>query len=355
MYRSAYHKLEKRITLELKKTKQSLLIGIALLISVLVNLPRVLQLYEIVENLAESFAQVTLADVIIRIVFLFVFSWIVLQLNSNWKLKYMHLHIVTKSAITIVLNTVLFFATVFVLIFVHEKVIGEVMNSPDRGLLYFVYFMVLLIAIFIARILRFQIIHQADIAEKELLKQQNLQNELSALKNQINPHFLFNSLNSLNSLIRGNKEATTFVNKLSFMYRYILQSGQQDFVTLKEELKFLESYVHLIRVRYRDRFDINIAIPETLLNEKIPVLTLQLLVENAVKHNEISENSPLLVKLYSNDNYLVVENAIKPRTTFVDSTGQGLANINKRYLLLKQKHISISDTNAIFKVKLPLN
>ncbi len=355
MYRSTYHKLEKRITLELKHTKQSLLIGIALLISVLVNLPRVLQLYEIVDNLAESFAQVTIADVIIRIAFLFAFSWIILQLNANWKLKYTNLHFVTKSIITTILNAVAFFSIVFLLIFIHEKVTGEIMNSPDRGLLYFVYFMVQLIAIFIARILRFQIIHQADITEKELLKQQNLQNELSALKNQINPHFLFNSLNSLNSLIRGNKEATTFVNKLSFMYRYILQSGQQDFVTLREELKFLESYAHLIKARYRDRFDINITIPETLLNEQIPALALQLLVENAVKHNEISESNPLRVKLYTEANYLIVENPIKPRATFVDSTGQGLANINKRYLLLKQKHISISDTDAIFKVKLPLN
>lgn len=355
MYRTTYHKLEKRIRLEYKNTKQSLLLGIALLISVLVNLPRVLQLYEIVENLAESFAQASLVDIIIRIVFLFIFSWLILQLNSNWKLRYAHLHSITRNIVTVALNAVLFFATVFLLIYVHEGITGNIMNSPDRGLLYFVYFMVLLIAIFIARILRFQIIRQADIAEKEMLKQQNLQNELSALKNQINPHFLFNSLNSLNSLIRDNKQATTFVNKLSFMYRYILQSGQQDFVTLREELKFLESYVHLIKARYRDRFDIKIEIPDTLLNEQIPALALQLLVENAVKHNEISESNPLLVKLYIEDNHLVVENVIKPRTTFVDSTGQGLTNINKRYLLLKQKHISISDTNAIFKVKLPIN
>lgn len=139
------------------------------------------------------------------------------------------------------------------------------------------------------------------------------------------------------------------------MYRYILQSGQQDLVSLKEELKFLNSYIFLIKTRYRDRFNIQIDIEDKWLSEEIPVLALQLLVENAIKHNEISESNPLSVKLYTEDHNLVVENKIKPRATFVDSTGQGLANIDKRYVLLKEKHIVISNANNIFKVKLPLN
>jgi LytS/YehU family sensor histidine kinase len=338
-----------------KNIKPSLLIGIALLISILVNLPRVLQLYNVVDNLAESFAQVTIKDIVIRIIFLFVFSWVVLLLNTNWKFLYAHLSKLLKSIITISANSMLFFLSILLFVFMHRNITEETMNASDKGLLYFVYFVVLVILVFISNILRYQITRQEDIAEKELLKQQSLQNELSALKNQINPHFLFNSLNSLNSLIRDNKVATAFVNKLSFMYRYILQSGHQDFVTLKEELKFLESYIYLIKTRYRDRFSIQIDIDDPFLNENLPALALQLLVENAVKHNEISESHPLLVKLYIENDYLVVENPIRPRTTFVDSTGQGLLNINKRYLLLKKKHISISDKNGVFKVKLPIN
>lgn len=138
------------------------------------------------------------------------------------------------------------------------------------------------------------------------------------------------------------------------MYRYILQSGQQDLVTLSEELKFLDSYIHLIKTRYRDRFSIAITIDDIHLNKTIPSLTLQLLVENAVKHNEISEDKPLLVNIYSENDMLVVENDIQPRTTLVESTGQGIANINKRYILLKDKHISISESNNKFIVKLPL-
>lgn len=340
--------------MNIRDIKWTTLQGIAGLVSVLINLPRFLQLYNMVDNLGNSFTQVTLGDILMRVIFLFVFSLCVLQFNSNWKFRYTVNNPFLSSSITVLVNTALFFVTVSLFVVIHQRVIGDLMNDSDKGLLYFVYFIVLFILLFISRILRLQIIRQDDIAEKKLLKHQSLQNELSALKNQINPHFLFNSLNSLNSLIRDNLEATTFVNKLSFMYRYILQSGQQDLVTLKEELKFLESYVYLIKTRYRNRFDIHIDIDDKWLHKDIPTLALQLLVENAVKHNEISESNPLVVKLYIEDEYIIIENPVKPRMTFIDSTGQGLANIDKRYFLLKNKHIIISNENDIFKIKLPL-
>ena len=316
------------------------------------SIPRVLELFEIIENLSDSFAQATIQDIVVRAFFIFSYSWLLLQFNTNWKFSYSKLNIFLRNIITVIVNAIVFFVTVYFLILVHDKITGDIMMYSDIGMLYFVYGLVLLMLVFISRNLRFQIIREADTAEKELLKQQSLRNELEALKNQINPHFLFNSLNSLNSLIRDNKQATTFVNKLSFMYRYILQSGSEDLVTLKEELKFLESYVFLIKTRYRDRFEIEI--DDTFLNKKLPAMALQLLVENAVKHNEISESNPLLVKVYSNDDFVIVENAIKPRTTFVDSTGNGLVNLDKRYQILMKKNIIISDAHKVFKVKLPL-
>ena len=139
------------------------------------------------------------------------------------------------------------------------------------------------------------------------------------------------------------------------MYRYILQSSDKDLVSLEEELKFLESYIHLIKTRYRDRIIIKVNISDKCFNYEIPVLTLQLLMENCVKHNEISVDNPLEVNIFDEDNYLVVENKINPKLCFVESTGQGLFNIDKRYLLLKGDHISINNLNNIFKVKLPLN
>ena len=236
----------------------------------------------------------------------------------------------------------------------YDDFTGHDLYVRDEKLLLFILVILMMGLIALAKNLVYKARRQADIQEKERLAKQNLQNELAALKNQINPHFLFNSLNSLNSLIRENKEATNFVNQLSFMYRYILQSGNRDLVELKEELKFIDSYVFLIKTRYRDKFSIEIEVDDDVLTYQIPVLALQLLVENAVKHNEISNRNPLFVKIYHNKEFLIVENKIKPRSTFVDSTGQGLVNINKRYMLLKEKSIKISNENNIFKVKMPL-
>ena len=285
---------------------------------------------------------------------LLIYTWLGLQLNANGRYRIFQFSKPLNSLLTVLANVLLFFAAVFGFFFIHQISTGSTLDTADRGMIYFVYFIILIIAVFIARILRFQIIHRDDLAEKELLKQQSLQNELNALKNQINPHFLFNALNSLNSLVRENEEATTFVNELAYMYRYILQSGQQDLVSLKDELKFLNSYIHLIKVRYRDRVSFDIAIPESQLTKAIPSLTLQLLAENAIKHNEISEAHPLEVKLYFKDDLLVIENKIRPRTTLVQSTGHGLENINKRYMLLLNAPITITQENEIFIVKLPL-
>ena len=336
--------------------KQKLLVSIAALISILVNLPRFLQLYDLFQNInANKLTPVSASDVIVRTVFLLLYSWLVLQINTNWKDFISAGDKRLKKAIIVTINVIVLVFGLMLFKFIYNLILANSMTSADTNLLYFVYVIITIIIMFVANILRFQSLREADLVEKEQLTRQNLQNELSALKNQINPHFLFNSLNSLNSLVRGNTEATKFVNKLSFMYRYILQSGDQDLVSLKEELKFLDSYLFLIKTRYRDKFSVEINIDEQWLNYTIPVLSLQLLVENAVKHNEISKSNPLEVRLYVEDNAIVVENIIKPRTTFVESTGKGLANISKRYQMLKQQDISISKQDNIFKVKLPLN
>lgn len=343
------------LNLEFKKVKHSIIIGIALLVSVLMNLPRVLNLFNIVDDLGASFTPASVKDIIIRFIFITVFSWMTLQFNTNWKYIFHNFNTVLRTTFVVVINALWFLLITQVFIWCYGLFVDQVLTKPEIGLLYFIYFVLMVILVFVSGILRYQIIHQQDIMEKEILKQQSLKNELEALKNQINPHFLFNSLNSLNSLVRDNKKATTFVNKLSFMYRYILQNGSQDLVTLEEELKFLESYIYLIKTRYRKRFSIEIDIDSKYLIEKIPALALQLLVENAVKHNEISQDNPLLVKVYVEEDAIVVENKIKPRMTFVESSGYGLANLSKRYMMLKKDQIRISDTDGLFRVKLPLN
>ncbi|WP_299439318.1 histidine kinase [uncultured Aquimarina sp.] len=350
------HELKKILfTLNSRKVKHIVILRIALLIAALINLPRTLTLFDVNQKLFNSFSEVSVLDIIIRFLFLFIISLISLELNTNWKSIYSQYSVFVRTSLTIVLNTILFLGIVQLFVSIYTLVTGQVLSESEIGFMYFVYFVILVITIFIARILKYQMIHHEDLLENEKLKQQNLQKELTALKNQINPHFLFNSLNSLNSIVRDNKDATEFIKKLSFMYRYILQSGERDVVSLQEELKFLDSYVHLVKTRYRDRFDINVSINEKYMLREVPPLALQLLVENAVKHNEISEKNPLLVNIYSKNGIIYVQNEIRLRTSYVDSTGNGLMNLDKRYFLLKKQHISISNKENIFCVKLPIN
>ncbi|MDX1759388.1 MAG: histidine kinase [Arenibacter algicola] len=338
-----------------KPVKQLEIIKIALLIAVLVTLPLTISLFRTTGFNKEIFSSELFVDLDLKFWFFFLFSWATLQFNTNWIYRIPK----RKSLVVWVLrlsgNIGILVSTILLLDFIYPYLVDKDVSNREEDFQVFIFIVVLIIIIFISRILRLQIIQRQSILENEHLKQQNLQNELSALKNQINPHFLFNSLNSLNSLIRDNKEATMFVKKLSFMYRYILQSGDRDLVPLKEELKFLDSYTYLIKTRYRNRFQIEIAIDETYLDRKIPPLALQLLAENAVKHNEISETHPLKVNIYSQEDCIYVENKVRTRTTLAEGTGTGLLNLYKRYYMIRKQQIIIDKQSDIFRVKLPLN
>ena len=335
------------------QVKQAQLLKISLLVSLLLSLPKTIFIYRMIERGKMDVQQVSIAEFSLQFLFFFLFSWLILQLSANWAYQWIKtpaLRILTN----IVLGIIVLIGFLQLLIRIYPLFIEEAMSNEERGFLTFNYATILVILFFVARILRLQIIQKENLLENEQLKQQNLQNELSALKNQIDPHFLFNSLNSLNALIRDNKEATAFVTKLSFMYRYILQSGDRNLVSVKEELKFLESYNYLIKNRYRDRFSITIDIQTGDMDRAVPPLALQLLVENAVKHNEISESHPLQVNMYSKDGAIYVENLIRPRTTIAEGTGNGLPNLAKRYYLMGKQQMTISMANNIFCVKIPL-
>lgn len=328
---------------------------ISILIAVLITLPLTLSLYKTVWFTEELFSRDLFNDLILKLLFFFLFSWIVLQFNTNWIYRIPKESRFLDLGLRFFGNIIFLIATTSLFSKIYPYFVDKTISEREAGFVNFIFIVVHIIILFIARILRLQIIQRENILENEYLKQQNLENELTALKNQINPHFLFNSLNSLNYLIRGNKEATMFVKKLSFMYRYILQSGDRDLVLLNEELKFLESYTYLIKTRYRDRFVIDINIDEQYLERRIPPLALQLLVENAVKHNEISETNPLKVTIYSENESIYVENEIRIRTTLAEGTGNGLLNLYKRYYMIRKQQIVIDRNNKFFRVKLPLN
>ncbi|QXP68171.1 2TM domain-containing protein [Polaribacter sp. AHE13PA] len=179
--------------------------------------------------------------------------------------------------------------------------------------------------------------------------------KFESLKNQLDPHFLFNSLNVLTSLIGENPaQAEKFTTKLSKVYRYVLEQRNKDLVPIEEELKFANTYMQLLEMRFEDAVKFNI--PDTISNNdlKIVPLSLQLLLENAVKHNVVSSSKPLTVSIYEEDTYLIIENNVNPKEAIGKSTKVGLQNIADRYGLITQKGVKIDNNNKTFKVSLPL-
>ncbi len=193
-----------------------------------------------------------------------------------------------------------------------------------------------------------------DQKEKELLQTEKLRSELNEIKGIINPHFLFNSLNTLSALIQIDKtHAGKFVTHLSRIYRYILSNRNKDLITIEEELLFTNDYIQLIKIRHNDNFNVEVTIEPTKKQYLIPPMAIQLLLENAEKHNVFSRTNPLLISIYLEDDLLVVSHRLKERINKVNSTGNGLSSLSKRCkILLKQELIIIK--NDKFTVKVPV-
>ncbi|GGW94902.1 2TM domain-containing protein [Salegentibacter mishustinae] len=179
--------------------------------------------------------------------------------------------------------------------------------------------------------------------------------KFDALKNQLDPHFLFNSLNVLASLIDENPDqAQRFTTGLSKIYRYVLEQKNKELVSLEEELKFASTYMKLLKMRFEN--SIEFEIPEEISNEeaKVVPLSLQLLLENTIKHNIVSENRPLKIKIYEQDEFLVVENNYQKKEVLSNRKGVGLQNIVNRYNEITQRKVLIDQTEETFRVKIPV-
>jgi len=194
---------------------------------------------------------------------------------------------------------------------------------------------------------------QNSLLEIERLKQAHLEVNLSSLKEQLSPHFLFNTLNTLVTLT-SEKPVKDYVNELANIYRHLLQYKQNDTSTLEQELNFTDSYAYILKSRFENAIIIDIAIPEQIRYARIPSLTLQLLIENAIKHNTATSYKPLYIQVFTEGAFLVINNNLRPRQSMIHSTGTGLNNISERYKLLFNKEIDIKKTDDQFIVKLPL-
>lgn len=189
----------------------------------------------------------------------------------------------------------------------------------------------------------------------EQLKRENLQTQLDSLKAQVNPHFLFNSLNSLSSLISEDSvQAEKFLDELSKVYRYLLRNNEDHLTTLSEELQFIQSYYHLLKTRYGDSLLVHTDIEEDYLDYLLPPLTLQMLVENAVKHNRMMKEFPLRIIIKNTGDRLIVVNNLQRKVRQVSSNRVGLGNIAKKYKLLEQDDILVNEDAREFAVVIPL-
>jgi sensor histidine kinase YesM len=194
-----------------------------------------------------------------------------------------------------------------------------------------------------------------SMVESEALKRQNVEFQYSALTSQLNPHFLFNSLNALSSLIPVDPEkAVEFNQKFSKIYRYVLEVKDKEIIELADELTFLKNYFFLQKIRYGHNITLNINMGEKNLEDHLPPLSLQLLLENAIKHNEISAANPLKIELYNEGNFLIMKNNYQPKEDDVKSTGMGLINLQERYSFYTDIPPLFFHENGYYIVKLPL-
>ncbi|PXX22204.1 sensor histidine kinase [Arenibacter sp. ARW7G5Y1] len=196
---------------------------------------------------------------------------------------------------------------------------------------------------------------QAEMLRSARLQKENYQAQLEGLKNQVQPHFLFNSLNVLRSLINKDPEkATEFTQRLSDLYRSFLTYGTEPLISLKKELEVTKAYIFLLETRFGKALQISLGIPEDSLSYFLPPGALQTLIENAIKHNGSTSKNPLRVRIYTEEGKLVVQNRLSPRLEKTSSTKTGLKNLKTRYRFLSQEEVEWVKTEEEFIVRLPL-
>lgn len=217
---------------------------------------------------------------------------------------------------------------------------------------------VIIVNIFTITVIEFFVQNQRSIQreiEFERLQTDNLKMQYQQLKGQINPHFLFNSLNVLVSLINKDPErATLYTKKLSEVYRYVLTHDMQDTIRINEELEFIRNYVDILHIRFGKGLQIRIEVSEQDLVREISPMALQVLVENAVKHNVVSASKPLHVHILTDGEYLTVVNNISLRSRVEKSTGIGLKNLSEKYKIIMKEDIIVENNHLQFTVKIPL-
>jgi two-component sensor histidine kinase len=212
----------------------------------------------------------------------------------------------------------------------------------------------LLVWLMIFTIIFFYVLWRKSVEKEQKLREENLKFRYISFKSQVNPHFLFNSLNTLSELVFESAEkADNYVRKLSGIYRYILDNEDKELIPLKKELEFVNDYFQLQKVRDNDKIILEIDVPDQERYKVLPV-SLQLLVENALKHNTKSQKDPLRIRIYRNGECIVVENKLQKKSNLEDSNQTGLSNLRERVNLITQKELIVTAEKEKFIVEFPL-
>lgn len=282
------------------------------------------------------------------------------RVQEYWDPKISWVHEpVKRLLVTVATYMVYAFFASFIIVFFYawfewDFKLGQI---PWRGILRFTLtpmtISLVFMAIFTSRSWLFE--WRKSAIEAEQLRSEKLASQYQSLKDQLNPHFLFNSLNVLSNLVYEDADrSAAFIQKLSKIYRYVLDVQQEELVELERELDFAKNYLELQKIRFEENLIFSIKIE----NEKrffIPPLSLQLLLENAIKHNEASQDHPLFIQILQKENELWVSNTLQLKSTSMDhSPGIGLNNIRMRYTLLSDRQIDVTQNDNEFLVRLPL-
>ncbi|MGF7138649.1 sensor histidine kinase [Roseimarinus sediminis] len=238
--------------------------------------------------------------------------------------------------------------------FQHQLKAVDVINQPITWLMFAFGFVFIFILIVIAISLRITARWISAQKEVEALRQVQLMNDYNALQDQLNPHFLFNNLSVLKSMIQYDTQAAVaFTQNFTDSYRYVLQCKDKTTVQLKDELEFIKAYISLHKERLGSGLQVEIDIDKELLNSAIPPLSLQLLVENAIKHNIVGKNKALNIRIFTQKRSLVIENNLQPKESTY-SSHNGLKNLVSRYALISEQQVVIKQNDEQFSVEIPL-
>lgn len=241
---------------------------------------------------------------------------------------------------------------VFGLIYTFHFAFGFDVGDQFYGTLYSTILITLVITMFMTG-RAFLLNWRESAVEAERLKKENMESQFNSLRSQVNPHFLFNSLNALTNLVYQDQDkAVKFIKQLSTVYRYILSTRDKELVSLAEELEVLHSYLFLQQIRFGEKLKLHVDLNGDGL---VAPLALQMLVENAIKHNIIADEQPLTVRIYKDEAFVIVENNLQKKSIPTDeSTGAGLENIKKRYSFLSAEAVRVEDNGHSFKVSVPI-